>query len=253
MVIKIIPDVDMRTKIMTENEKTQILRNAQQWFKNSIASQHIINAKKLTNPAEFNINPFLTIYLANFLTGNSNPESIAKALIYPRILGTSITTSFGTHIQRFTGEVLSSFGSTTHGIDIEFIDQIDGFKKYCQLKSGPNTINKDDVETIAGHFSSIINLSRTNNLRVTHSDLCVGIIYGEERDLSSHYKRITSQYHYSVIIGQDFWYRLTGDEHFYHDLIKSIGEVAIEANFTQELDTVIAELASKPEIIELSC
>ena len=33
---------------------------------------------------------------------------------------------------------------------------IDGEKKYCQLKSGPDTINKDDVETIAGHFKSVI-------------------------------------------------------------------------------------------------
>jgi hypothetical protein len=39
-------------------------------------------------------------------------------------------------------------GSVVHGIDIEFIDAIDGRKKYCQLKSGPSTINKDDVVTI---------------------------------------------------------------------------------------------------------
>lgn len=76
------------------------------------------------------------MYLANFLTGNSSPKSIAKALIYPRILGTSITTSFGTNIQKFTNDVLDAFGSTTPGIDIEFIDRIDGHKKYCQMKSG---------------------------------------------------------------------------------------------------------------------
>jgi len=50
---------------------------------------------KTKKASEFNINPFTATYLANFLTGDASPESIAKALIYPRILGTSINTTFG--------------------------------------------------------------------------------------------------------------------------------------------------------------
>jgi Type II restriction endonuclease EcoO109I len=237
---------------MQNSEKQEILDKSKQWFRNTLSANHIRNAQKLTNPQEFNINPFLTVYLANFLTGNSSPESIAKALVYPRVLGTSITTSFGTNIQKFTSEVLSSFGSTTSGIDIEFIDQIDGHRKYCQLKSGPNNINKDDVETIASHFKSVLNLSRTNNLRLSIDDLIVGVIYGNPADLSGHYRRITAQYHYPVLVGQAFWQRLTGDEHFYTDLIRSMGEVATEADFTAQLSQVITALASSPEVIELS-
>lgn len=237
---------------MTESEKKVILKEAKKWFLESIASNHITNAKRLSNPASFNINPFLTVYLANFLTGNSDPLSIAKALIYPRVLGTSITTSFGQNIQRFTNDVLSSFGSTTSGVDIEFIDQLNGERKYCQLKAGPNTINRDDVETIAGHFSGVINLAKTNNLRVTHQDMIVGIVYGKQDELSQHYKRITSQYHFPVFAGCDFWHHLTGDIGFYADLINSIGEVANMANFTEELDEVIAELAKADEIILLA-
>jgi len=82
-------------------------------------------------------------------------DSIARALVYPRILGTSIATSFGQNIQRFCTEVLSGFGSAISGVDIEFIDQLDGRKKYCQVKSGPETINKDDIETISRHFLGI--------------------------------------------------------------------------------------------------
>ena len=125
-------------------QKQKILDTAKQWFRERIAQNHIKNTEKLVNPNEFNINPFLTVYLANFLTGNSNPESIAKALLFPRVLGTSITTSFGNNMQGFTSVLQDAVGSTTSGIDIEFIDQIDQRKKYCQLKSGPNTINKDD-------------------------------------------------------------------------------------------------------------
>ncbi|AKE51730.1 PmeII family type II restriction endonuclease [Kangiella geojedonensis] len=237
---------------MNQAEKDIILEKAQKWFKNSIAKNHITNTEKLKNASEFDINPFLAVYLSNFLTGKAKPEGIAKALVYPRALGTSITTSFGTNIQRFTNDVLSSFGSTTSGIDIEFIDQINKNKIYCQLKSGPNTINKDDVETIAGHFTKVINLGRTNNLRITHNDMVVGIIYGDRASLNGHYKRIINDYHYPIYIGQDFWHRLTGDENFYTDLIHAIGEVAAEADYNEELEEVISELANTPDVRKLS-
>ena len=159
------------------------------------------------------------------------------------MLGTSITTSFGTNIQRFANDVLESFGSTTSGIDIEFIDQIDQKKKYCQLKAGSNTINKDDVETLAGHFRSVIHLGRTNNLSLSHDQLVVGVIYGERNELSGHYKRLETQYFHPVHPGKDFWHRLTGDEDFYADLAVAIGNVATESNYSQELNAVINRLA----------
>jgi len=232
--------------------KAEILERAIIWFRDSIATNHIANTEKLSSSNEFNINPFLAVYLANFLTGNSNPESIAKALILPRVLGTSITTSFGTHIQNFTNTVLEGFGSVTSGIDIEFIDQLDGETKYCQLKSGPNTINHDDVETIANHFQGVINLGRRNNVRITHNDMIVGIIYGTPEQTSAHYRRITSQYNFPVYTGAEFWHRLTGDENFYTDLIVAIGSVATESDFSSELNNVINELAQSEEVQNLS-
>jgi hypothetical protein len=234
--------------MISTDAKEAILIKAQAWFRTSIAENHIKNTEKLSNPAEFNINPFLTHYLANFLAGNSSPENLSKALIYPRVLGTSITTSFGSNIQKFANTVLDSFGSTTSGIDIEFIDQIDNTRKYCQLKAGPNTINKDDVETLAGHFRGVINLGRTNNIRLTHEQLIVGVIYGEREELSSHYKRLESQFYHPVHPGKDFWHRLTGDPDFYSDLSMAIGQVAIESDYTKELEEVIQKLAKNLKI-----
>ncbi|MGC6232258.1 PmeII family type II restriction endonuclease [Hafnia paralvei] len=234
------------------DNKDEILLKAKEWFRESIARNHIKNTEKLKKSSEFNINPFLAVYLSNFLTGNSSAESIAKALILPRVLGTSITTSFGQNIQSFTSSVLSAFGSTTSGIDIEFVDQIDGRRKYCQLKSGPNTINKDDVETVSNHFRTIKNLARTNHLQISVNDLIVGVIYGERENLSSHYKKIESQHDYPVVIGTDFWHRLTGDSDFYTDLIEAIGSVAIDADYSQELLEVIQSLAATEEIQKLS-
>ncbi len=234
------------------DRNTEILEKAKDWFRETIAVNHIANTKKLKKSTQFNINPFLAVYLANFLTGNSSAESIAKALIYPRVLGTSITTSFGTNMQKFTNEVLDTFGSTTAGIDIEFIDQVDQQRKYCQLKAGPNTINKDDVETIAHHFKSVIQLARTNNRRISFDEMIVGVIYGAPGELSAHYKRITEQYHYPVYVGRSFWHRLTGDIEFYEKLIAAIGAIATESNYSRELEEVIQQLATQIEIQTLS-
>jgi hypothetical protein len=59
---------------MNQVEKEIILEKAQKWFKNSIAEKHITNTKKLIDPNKFDINPFLSVYIANFLTGNSSRE-----------------------------------------------------------------------------------------------------------------------------------------------------------------------------------
>jgi hypothetical protein len=125
---------------------------------------HKSNIKKCEDPAEFNVNPFLQAYLAKLLCGDTSPESIAKSLIYPRVLGTFITTTFGSQIQYFCSEVLQAFGSRTRGIDLEFIDAVDKRKKYCQLKAGPNTLNSEDIEPIVKKFKSIINTGRTNRV-----------------------------------------------------------------------------------------
>ncbi|MFW6016759.1 MAG: PmeII family type II restriction endonuclease [bacterium] len=227
---------------MNKSQKIEILNKAKSFFRNNIAANHVKNTAKLKELKEFNINPFLVTYLSNYLTGNHDPKSIAKALIYPRVLGTSINTSFGTHVQKFCSEVLDGFGSVVAGIDIEFIDTIDGRKKYCQIKAGPNTINKDDIDTIDQHFNTIKNLARTNNKPLQINDLIVGVLYGTNDELSSHYKVINKTY--PVIPGQVFWHRLTGDSEFYFDLINSFGEVAIEADSTELLDDVINKLAS---------
>lgn len=229
---------------MNEKETKEILQKAKEFFANKIAINHIKNTETLTL-SKFNVNPFLIKYLATFLTGDDSPISIAKALVYPRVLGTSINTSFGTNLQYFCSNVLSGFASGITGLDIEFVDQIDGRKKYCQIKAGPNTINSDDVETIFNHFKSVIGIARTNHLDIGVSDLIIGVLYGLPGELSMHYKKIDERY--PVYVGKDFWHRLTGKESFYSDLIDSIGEVAKEADGTELLDIIIKKLAKEIE------
>lgn len=227
------------------SQSDKIIEKAKTFFKNEIVPNHIANTKRLTKLKEFNLNPFLYKYKASFLTGNDDPKSIAKALVYARALGPSINTTFGNKLQKFCSEVLEGFGSTTSGIDIEFIDKLDGRRKYCQIKAGPNTINKDDVETIKGHFSSVKNLARTNNMNISFNDLIVGVFYGTHDELSGHYKKINQEY--PVIIGSEFWYRLTGEENFYQRLTDAIGDIATEYDGSKLLEQVIDDLAIEIE------
>ena len=228
---------------MTEAERQQILSKAKQFFKTRIAENHIANTRKLSSLDKFNINPFTHKYLAQFAFGDSSPESMAKALLYPRVLGTSISTTFGTQLQYFCNEVLSSYASTTSGIDIEFIDSFDGRRKYCQVKAGPTTINHDDVDTIKNHFRAIRNLARTNHLDLNITDCIVGVFYGTENTLSQSYKRINEEY--PVYVGEEFWHRLTGDSNFYYDLINAFAEVADEMDSTELIQQVLQNLANE--------
>ena len=95
-------------------------------------------------------------------------------------------------------------------------------------------------------------MSRTNNLRIAHEDLIVGVIYGAPDDLSNFYKKITRIHHFPVFIGQEFWHRLTGDPDFYDDLLSAIGTVATDADFSKEFEEVIRKLAQTEEIQLLS-
>lgn len=238
---------------MNPAERQKILEQAAEWFRTVIIPNHLKNTEKLISAKNFDINPFLTTYLATFFNGEVSPESIARALLYPRVIGTSITTSFGSNMQNFISSVLKdSFGSMTTGIDIEFIDSIDGRRKYCQVKLGPNTINKDDVKTIHDHFKGARNLGKTNNINVALDDMVVAILYGETGQESAHYKKLNSEYGYPVWIGADFWHRLTGDKDFYADLLKSIANVATELNTANILESTVVSLSKTKEVQALA-
>ncbi|MBE6326472.1 MAG: restriction endonuclease [Bacteroidales bacterium] len=212
---------------MNNQQKQAIINSGKEYFRSIIIPNHIKNLRKLQLNS-FNINPFLINYLAAFLCGDTEPISLAKALVYPRILGTSLNTSFGQNIQIFISQLQEVVGGASgiDGIDIEFIDAIDGRRKYCQCKAGPQTINKDDIVTVLGHFKYLMNKSRLDRMGLQFDDLIVGVMYGEKENLSAFYKAINA--HYPVMCGAEFWERLTGDKNFYFCLSKAFGEVVEE-------------------------
>lgn len=216
-----------------------------EYFKVYIFENHInasINThSKLKN---YNINPIVVKYLSKVLENNYTAKGVAKALFYPRVLGTSINTSFGTRIQNMFVDLKIAEGSLIKGMDIEFMDKIDNRRKWCQLKSGPNTINSEDVKPLIKKFTDTINLARTNKAfsNINNTDFIVGVLYGEADELSMHYKVIDKTH--PVIIGKEFWHRVTGFPDFYDGLVQNL-QALIENIDTQDLINLGVEKLSK--------
>jgi len=233
------------SKSMDTVSHAEIIIRAKTFFREEIVESHLRNLAKADSLKQYKFNPFLIRYLANFLTGQDTPRSIAEVLVYPRVLGTSVNTIFGNGAQKMISQIFEGMGSTTSGMDIEFVDALDGRKKYCQIKAGPLTPNHDDVATILGHFKKAKNLARQNHLDIRFDDLIVGVLYGEDADLGPSYTLIKKDH--PVFIGKEFWHRLTGKEDFYYDLINAFGEVAKEVDGRTELEAVVSKLAVEIE------
>ncbi len=202
------------------NEK-ELLEVITAYFEEKIFENHKNSSLKTHSKLKsYKINPIVVKYLSKILENDFTAIGIAKALYYPRVLGTSINTSFGTRIQNMFVELNLAEGSLIKGMDIEFTDKVDGRRKWCQLKSGPNTINSEDVSPLLKKFTTVTNLARTNSMDLNNSDLILGVLYGEEDQLSQHYRKIDE--FFPVIIGEEFWHRLTGFPNFYNKLVSNL-------------------------------
>ena len=202
-------------------EERQLLKIVTEYFGTKIFESHKKNVLEIHSKLKaYKINPILIKYLSKVLEDEFSPLGIAKALYYPRVLGTSINTTFGTRIQNMFVDLNLASGSLIKGMDIEFVDKVDNRKKWCQLKSGPNTINSEDVNPLLKKFSTVINLARTNSINLNNNDLILGVLYGEKSQLSQHYQKIDKEH--PVIIGKDFWHRLTGYSDFYPKLVNEL-------------------------------
>lgn len=228
---------------LSKTQCEEILHNAESFFLDNIIPSHIQSINKASKLDAYEYNPFILRYLACSIDGEVSAMSLAKALFYPRVLGTSINTIFGNQIQSFIANVLPhSEGTIVDGMDIQFVDAEDGRTKYCQVKAGPNTINKDDVKTIVDHFQKALNLSRTNKMHLAADDFVLGILYGTT--MSANYRKIQEQY--PVYTGQEFWYHLTGDQGFYKKLCEVFANAALRADtdgiLKRALDNLMKEV-----------
>ena len=235
-------------------EEKELLNIVTDYFGDNIFKSHKENVlKNHSKLKSYKINPIIVKYLSKVLEDDFTPLGIAKALYYPRVLGTSINTTFGTRIQTMFVDLGLASGSLIKGMDIEFVDKIDNRKKWCQLKSGPNTINSEDVNPLLKKFSSVINLARTNSINLNNNDLILGVLYGEKSQLSQHYHKIDKEH--PVIIGKDFWHRLTGYPNFYFKLVKELDILIINIDtedFFKKGYTALSEEIKNSDLFNFS-
>ncbi len=234
---------------MVKNKEV-LLNKACEIFEEKIFQNLISQGlKKHSKISSYNINPFLVYYLSNFGFGDSTPDSLARALLLPRVLGSSISTSFGSNVQNMIVEIFPNVrGSIGSGLDIEFEDKTDGRYKYCQLKAGPNTINSGDVSPIINELQSGYRLLKQNGNRVVKDDdIFVGVLYGEKNALSTHYKNIIPRF--PVIVGEELWHKISGYEDFYSSLINKLTSLAETHDAKKKLEEACNRLAD--EIKEL--
>ncbi len=231
-------------------EEKDLLKVVTDYFGDKIFKSHKENVlKNHSKLKSYKINPIIVRYLSKILEDDFTALGIAKALYYPRVLGTSVNTTFGTRIQNMFVELGLASGSLIKGMDIEFVDKVDNRKKWCQLKSGPNTINSEDVSPLLKKFSTVINLARTNSINLNNNDLILGVLYGEKSQLSQHYQKIDKAH--PVIIGIDFWYRLTGFPDFYSKLVTELDLLIINMDTEDFFKKGYIALAEEIESSEL--
>lgn len=210
------------------------------------------NAKKGYKLKDFNIQPFTLIALAGAYFSKPSSENMAKALVYPRAFGTSINTTFGNKLQKMCMKVLGAKAASAAGMDLEFEDKISGVNVMAQLKAGPNTINSKDVSPMIEEFKKTYRLLRTNGVGDKMPIFAVCILYGSISEVSSSYRNISkeaigSQLDIPIYIGQDFWYRLTGIESFYSELIEVFFELFKKENYAKYLNVSVKSLARELE------
>jgi len=226
-------------KATNRGKNQKILKEAEKFFKEKIIKQHIKNIKKCARIDEFNINPFTHKYLAGLIGKKGSKASLAKALIFPRCLGTSISTSLGSKFQKFIVQHLRAEGSGESSLDFDFTDRKDRKRKSCQLKAGPYTLNAPDVKQLNYEFSKIKRRKKGN---YGSANIVAGVAYGTPDELSHNYRKLDAL-GIPVYVGKEFWYRVTGDKRFYEKLIRRFDKAAQKLKVKKVLNQTIKNLS----------
>ena len=121
-----------------------------------------------------------------------------------------------------------------------------------QLKAGPNTINKGDVEPIVREMNNAYRLLVQNRAGDRLPTFAIGITYGSLQEISGHYKKISlssvgGQMNIPIYIGKDFWHRLTGDENFYIDMVGLFVTLFEQEDYSDLLEQDLSKLAKQIE------
>lgn len=120
--------------------------------------------------------------------------------------------------------------SAATGIDMEFENE--GTFYLVSVKSGPNWGNSSQQKKQEADFQTAVKVLKQSK-RVKHVEPVLGICYGKVK--TSHLRG------YLKVVGQNFWYLISGNENLYTDIIEPLGYQAKRHNakFRREESKII--------------
>ncbi len=226
-----------RTKEKAEEIKKYINPNVslpENWIKFTI---HRTTHKFLDNISELsldkiNMNPFL-IRALNLKT----PKEVIRFNAYQTITR-SIVTSMGTALEYMVGNSGARMGKKGEWYDV--VKKIDKSTYWIQVKSGPNNINKDQLEKFAENFA------KTEEEENQYARL--GIVYGK-RDLNTVsiglVKKYLKNWKKQLLVGSELWKFVSREKNYHVKVLKWIDEVATEILRNKSIDGEISQSISK--------
>lgn len=116
------------------------------------------------------------------------------------------------------------------GIDLEF--DKDNIRNLVSIKSGPNWGNSSQHKRQETDFQNAVKVLKQSKQNLTIQPV-LGICYGKTKT--------TYPRGYAKIVGQRFWYFLSGSENLYMDIIEPLGYESKKHNdkFNKEKDRLI--------------
>jgi hypothetical protein len=151
-------------------------------------------------------------------------------------------TAWGSALQAVAREISGS-GSGVEGADIEVT--VNGRRHFIQVKSGPDTANKD----IAQNIATLLNSARARD----QTAICVlGVCYGRPEQISGIAEAELQARGVVLKIGSEFWEFISGDPNCLAEVLELAGEaaeghVAGEAPFADRVENKVQELTAEFE------
>lgn len=207
---------------MNDEQRSKVRKVFEKFLRNRIAT---IRSLQLS---DLNINPFL-IRLLSKQQGLGSPRAVVAWLLSQRLERGTVT-SGGSMLQEIAK--LFAEGSGVEGADL--LKSKKGRHYHIQLKSGPNTVDKDACEFISRKL-------RSAQRRDPGSITVFGMAYGKPEQISS----IVNMYLDAdqKFIGAGFWEFISDDSNCMKEIYAVAGEVgeAFRDSRGQTLGEVLEE------------
>lgn len=174
-----------------------------------LAQIETLQSVSLTN---LDINPFLMKVL-NFKT----PKDILEFNLYQTVTR-SIVTSWGSAVETLlfrcgATRFLEKNGKGRAGRKPDIEKVVNGKKVYLQVKSGPNTMNVDMVNSL----NEVVAEYRE---REPDSRFLLGMTYGRKNRISSQIRANLNDFDESILIGRELWDFVSEEKNYHNKIFK---------------------------------